>query len=176
MAAEDVRAFIADHLSVEHFAAYLADDAHYAVLVAEPVTGGAGGPALVGYTLLVLPLDPAEPPYADDVAVLVRQRPAAELSKCYVLPAYQGTGVAGALLEATIAAAESADVAGEPVAALWLGTNRANRRAQRSYARHGFTVAGTRRFRVGKALEEDVVMVRPLRGVAETTAPPAAAR
>ena len=61
-----------------------------------------------------------------------------------------------------------AEVAGRavedrPLAALWLGTNKANRRAQRSYSRQGFVVAGTRRFRVGESLEEDVVMVRDLR-------------
>ncbi|WP_371744655.1 GNAT family N-acetyltransferase [Georgenia sp. TF02-10] len=156
MPAADVAAFVADHLTTEHMAAYLADDARYLLHVAD-----AEG-ELVGYTLTVLPRAADEPPAAADVAAAVTARPAAELSKCYLLPPYQGTGLAAALVETAAAAAAATTVAGEPVAVLWLGTNRANRRAQRSYARQGFTVVGTRRFRVGGSLEEDVVMARPL--------------
>ncbi|WP_240646106.1 GNAT family N-acetyltransferase [Georgenia sp. SYP-B2076] len=163
MAPADVQAFIDTRLSERHFAAYVADDARYLVLVAE-----AAG-ELVGYTLLVLPREPGEPPYAPDVADAVGARPAAELSKCYVLPAYQGTGVAGVLLEATLDTARTLDVAGERLAVVWLGTNQGNRRAQRSYSRHGFTVVGTRRFRVGDSLEQDLVMARALH-VADPTA------
>lgn len=172
MSAEDVQAFIEAHLGAAHFGAYLADDARYRVLVA------AAGEALVGYTLLVLPRTAEEAPYADDVAALVPARPAAELSKCYVRPAFQGSGLAAALLGASASLAAGARIDGEPVAALWLGTNRANRRAQRSYSRQGFVTAGTRSFRVGSAVEEDLVMVRDLRApaVGETTPADASAR
>ncbi|WP_226909325.1 GNAT family N-acetyltransferase [Georgenia ruanii] len=158
MAEADVQAFIEAHLTAAHFAAYLADDARYLVLAAD-----AGPAGLVGYTLTVLPLAADEEPYAADVAAVVAARPAAELSKVYVRPAFQGSGVAGALLDATVAEVAGRAVEDRPVAALWLGTNKANRRAQRSYSRHGFVVAGMRRFRVGESLEEDVVMVRDLR-------------
>ena len=170
MSEEDIAAFVAAHLGPEHFAAYLADEQRYRVLVAD----GPAGP--VGYTLLVLPLTAQEPPYADDVAALVAARPAAELSKCYVLPAYQGSRVASALLDATTAQAAAHLVEDAPVATVWLGTNRANRRAQRRYARHGFVTLGTRRFRVGESLEEDVVMAVTLADVPQTTPPHLPAR
>jgi tRNA (guanine37-N1)-methyltransferase len=163
MSEQDVAAFIATHLGPEHFAAYLADPQRYRVLVAE----GPQGP--VGYTLLVLPLTVGEPPYAEDVASLVLDRPAAELSKCYVRTEFQGTGLAGVLLDATTAEAAAHLVDEEPVATVWLGTNKANRRAQRSYARHGFVTLGTRRFRVGDSLEEDVVMAVRLVDVPHAT-------
>lgn len=157
MGAADIQAFIDAHLTTAHFAAYLADGDRYRVLVA------ATDAALAGYTLLVLPREAAEPPYADDVAALVPARPAAELSKCYVRAAFQGSGLAAALLNASADLVAGCRVDGQPVAALWLGTNRANRRAQRSYGKQGFVTAGTRHFRVGDSVEEDLVMVRDLR-------------
>ena len=36
-----------------------------------------------------------------------------------------------------------------------------NERAQRFYAKHGFAVTGTKRFRLGGHWEQDYVMVRP---------------
>ena len=51
---------------------------------------------------------------------------------------------------------------GAGAAAVWLGVNRTNIRAQRFYRKHGFDVVGTRTFRLGSALEDDFVMVRPL--------------
>ena len=47
-------------------------------------------------------------------------------------------------------------------AALWLGVNRNNERAQRFYRKHGFAVTGTRRFLLGESYEDDFVMVRPV--------------
>jgi tRNA (guanine37-N1)-methyltransferase len=139
------------------------------VLVAD-----AGAAGLVGYTLTVLPLTADEAPDAEDVAAVVTARPAAELSKVYVRQAFQGSGVAGALLDATVAEAATRAVDDHRLAALWLGTNRANRRAQRSYSRRGFVVVGTRRFRVGESLEEDLVMVCDLRPAAGPDATPGA--
>jgi ribosomal protein S18 acetylase RimI-like enzyme len=43
---------------------------------------------------------------------------------------------------------------------IWLGVNQQNVRAQRFYAKHGFTVGGTKTFRVGRRVEDDFVMVR----------------
>ena len=45
---------------------------------------------------------------------------------------------------------------------LWLGVNQKNQRAQRFYAKQGLSVAGTKTFTVGAAVENDYVMVRPL--------------
>lgn len=144
---EDAAAFVAAHLSAPRFAAYLADPGRI-LLVDDP----GGGAPLAGYTMAVL-----GEPYAADVAEQIRIRPTAELSKCYVLPDHQGSGTARALLERTIAA-----VAEHGAAGMWLGTNGANARAQRFYAKAGFEQVGTRRFQVGARLEHDVVMERAL--------------
>jgi ribosomal protein S18 acetylase RimI-like enzyme len=90
-----------------------------------------------------------------DVGRALSLGPAVELSKMYVLPDHHGRGVSTALMGAALAAA--ADWAARCV---WLGVNQQNQRAQRFYAKHGFTVNGTRRFRLGAAVENDYVMVR----------------
>ena len=45
---------------------------------------------------------------------------------------------------------------------IWLGVNQQNRRAQRFYAKHSFTINGTKTFHLGSEVENDFVMVRPL--------------
>ncbi|MDY6999176.1 MAG: GNAT family N-acetyltransferase, partial [Actinomycetota bacterium] len=59
-------------------------------------------------------------------------------------------------------AAWASAAAGLGAVCVWLGVNQQNRRAQRFYAKHGFTVAGTKTFRLGEDIENDYVMVRPL--------------
>ena len=74
-----------------------------------------------------------------------------------MLPEHHGTGVATALMDLALA------TAGEwGVGRVWLGVNQANQRAQRFYARSGFTVSGTRTFQVGAGRENDFVMTRAL--------------
>lgn len=153
---DDIRAFVADHLSAACMARYATSPRHRLLLAAD-----AAGQA-VGYVLVVLPERADEPPYADDVAAVVTARPAAELSKCYIHPDYHGTGLAAGLTAAAVEAAAAARVEDRPPAVLWLGTNRRNARAQRFYRKLGFVRVGTRRFRVGGAVEEDVVMARTL--------------
>ncbi len=153
----DVAAFVAAHLSPERWAGYLADPVGYVVVVAE---AAARRPGLLGYVLVVLPSTADAEPVAADVAAAFAQRPAAELSKCYVVPGLQGTGLAGALLEAAHDRIAARTVEGHALAAVWLGTNRGNRRAQRFYRRHGYTAVGRRTFRVGDAPQEDLLMVR----------------
>lgn len=153
---EDIRAFVADHLSVDRMVHYVSS-ARHRVLLAEDAAG-----QVVGYVLVVLPERADEPPHADDVAAVVTARPAAELSKCYTHPDYHGSGLAAGLTGAAVDAAAAARVEDRPPAVLWLGTNRRNARAQRFYRKLGFARVGTRRFRVGGAVEEDVVMALPL--------------
>lgn len=150
-------AAVAEHvrtqLSPGRFAAWAAS-ADHVLLVAEGPGQGAdqvGEP--VGYALLVRGV----PDDADIVAV-VGGAPTVELSKIYVHPASQGTGVAGDLLRAALDAAPGL----VPDKAVWLGTNGQNARAQAFYRKHGFVVAGTRTFVVGGQAHDDVVMVRPL--------------
>jgi tRNA (guanine37-N1)-methyltransferase len=142
---EDHAAFIAAHLTPEHFAAYLADPTRD-LLVAD-----ADG-ELVGYTMLV-----AGEPYAAEVAAAVPLRPTVELSKCYVLPGRHGGGVAGALMAASLEAARGRDAAG-----VWLGVNGENLRAQAFYRRSGFEVVGERTFQVGDQRHHDLVLHQPL--------------
>ncbi|MFC4556113.1 GNAT family N-acetyltransferase [Georgenia faecalis] len=142
LGAEAIEAFVTEQLGADRFAASLADPERLVHVAEEELAPGLT--RLVGYTLVVLG---AAPPAGAPL-----EHPA-ELSKCYVLPEHQGSGVAGRLLAAATAAARE-----HGARTLWLGTNRANRRAQRFYARHGFVRAGSRRFTVGGEEQDDVVM------------------
>ena len=151
MTDDAIAAFIAEHLTAESFAGYLADPER-ALLIADD-----DGKA-VGYTMLVF-----GEPYAEDVRAVVPQRPAAELSKIYVLPEAAGTGLAGGLMEASVAIARN-----RGAAVLWLGTNQQNQRAQRFYAKSGFAHVGTRRFWVGDRWEDDDVFALTLTSDGDT--------
>ena len=104
----------------------------------------------VGYTMLVV----GEPTDADVVAALTA-RPTAELSKCYVMPGHHGAGVASALMTRTLDAARE-----RGAAAVWLGVNEENARAQGFYAKSGFATVGRKQFLVGDRWEDDFVMER----------------
>lgn len=131
---EDIASFIDANLSAERFAEYLADP-NRAVITA------ARGGRIIGYAMLIRD--------ATDGA--------AELSKIYVLAEHHGGEVSGALMELALATAE-----GWGARRVWLGVNQANQRAQRFYAKSGFTINGTRTFRVGSRTENDYLMVREL--------------
>jgi len=141
----DISAFIAANLSEQRFAEYRTDPERVVLTAAD-----AG--RIIGYAMLIRGVGD-DPAVADDV----RQRPAVELSKMYVLPDYHRTGAAAALIRSGIDRATDCGAQ-----TLWLGVNQHNQRAQRFYRKHGFEVTGTRRFRLGAALEDDFVMVRPL--------------
>jgi GNAT superfamily N-acetyltransferase len=141
---DDVAAFIAENLSRDRFADYLADPDR-AVLTA--LEDG----RILGYAMMIrgVPDDP-------DVGAAVTARPAVELSKMYVLPEFHGDTVSAGLMRAVLAHATTLGVA-----TVWLGVNQRNSRAQRFYAKHGFTVTGVKTFRLGGHVEQDYVMVRP---------------
>ena len=130
------------------FEAMLADSTRHRILVAQVDA------RLVGYTLTIVG-EGAIPPE------LVRpgkvEADAAYLSKCYVDAPWRGSGIADALVEAA-----ASDAAHRGHASLALGTNRANKKAQAFYKRHGFRRRSTRTFDVGGVLNHDVVMVRDL--------------
>ena len=107
---------------------------------------------MAGYAMLIRGV-----PDDDDVQRAVTVRPALELSKMYVLPDSHGAGVSAALMAAVLHSSAELDAA-----AVWLGVNQQNQRAQRFYTKHGFVVCGTKTFRLGAAIENDYVMVRPI--------------
>lgn len=143
----DIAAFIAENLSVNRFADYLAD--HDRVVLAARY-GSAG--RMLGYAMLINGVGGDA-----DVQRAVTIRPAVELSKMYVLPDGHGAGISTALM---VAALDEARHLG--AACVWLGVNQENQRAQRFYAKHGFRTSGTKTFRLGEGLENDYVMVRLL--------------
>ncbi|GAA1603817.1 GNAT family N-acetyltransferase [Actinoplanes couchii] len=141
----DIDEFIATHLSVERFACYLTDPGRILLTVAD-------GPEPVGYAMLV------RGPIADpDVAAVVDAATSIELSKFYLAAERHGSGAAGALMTATLAAAS-----GTGAATCWLGVNQQNARAARFYGRHGFEVVGVKRFLVGSEWHDDHIRQRAL--------------
>lgn len=143
--AKDIAAHIADHLSAERFADFVTDPNRIVLAAREDGR-------IVGYAMLIRGVgdDP-------DIAAAVRPRPAVELSKMYALPTHHSGGAAAALMRSGITWAADCGAA-----AVWLGVNRNNERAQRFYRKHGFEVTGHRRFRLGRGTEEDFVMVRAM--------------
>ncbi|HEY9263801.1 MAG TPA: GNAT family N-acetyltransferase [Mycobacterium sp.] len=141
---EDVAAFIAENLTPKRFGDYLADPDRVILTAVEDGR-------IVGYAMMIR----GEPADAD-VAGAVTVRPAVELSKLYVLRTAHGAGVSAALMSAVLDEAATLGAAG-----VWLGVNQQNTRAQRFYAKHGFTITGTKTFRLGTHIEADYVMVRP---------------
>src|SRR4029078_8558285 len=107
---------------------------------------------MIGYAMLIRGV-----PEDDDVQKAVTLRPAVEISKMYVLPDSHGAGGSAALMTDALNHAPHLDAK-----CVWLGVNQNNERAQRFYAKHGFTINGTKTFRLGSRIENDYVMVRPV--------------
>lgn len=141
---DDIAAFIAENLSAQRFADYLADPDRIVLIARDDGR-------LLGYVMLI-----RGAPVDADVARAVPPRPAIELSKMYVLPERHGAGAAAALMAEALTLAHDTGYR-----CVWLGVNQQNKRAQRFYAKHGFAVTGTKTFRLGTALEHDYVMVCP---------------
>jgi ribosomal protein S18 acetylase RimI-like enzyme len=137
--------FIDANLSPARFAEYLADPDRVVLTAHED-------DRIIGYAMLIRGIiDDADVQRAVDV------RPTVELSKMYVLPDGHGAGISATLMDSALKHAH--DMAAKSV---WLGVNQENQRAQRFYTKHGFTINGTKTFRVGEHIENDYVMVRRL--------------
>lgn len=145
VAAADVATFIEATLSRARFAEYLTDPGRIVL------TARSSG-RILGYAMLIrgVPDDP-------DVQSCVTVRPAVELSKIYVLPDGHGAGVSAALFAEALERARAEDAK-----CMWLGVNQQNQRAQRFYAKNGFTRVGTKSFQLGSHVEHDYVMMRSL--------------
>jgi ribosomal protein S18 acetylase RimI-like enzyme len=142
---ENVVAFIDENLSEDRFRDYLADPDRAVLPAREDAR-------IVGYVMLIRGV-----PDDEDVQRAVPMRPAIELSKMYVLPDSHGAGVSAALMSSALSRAKELDAK-----CVWLGVNQNNQRAQRFYTKHGFSVNGTKTFRIGTGIENDYVMVRPV--------------
>jgi GNAT superfamily N-acetyltransferase len=145
VSADNVAAFIDENLSEQRFRDYLVDPDRLVLAAREDLR-------MVGYAMLIRGV-----PDDDDVQRAVTLRPAIELSKMYVLPDSHGAGVSAAMMTAALMWASD-----QHAQAVWLGVNQKNRRAQRFYGKHGFAINGTKTFRLGEAIENDYVMVRPV--------------
>lgn len=152
--AADVAAYVDGHLGEAHLAADLAAADRVTLLAEEVAAAGVAadsveGAVLAGYAQLRVP-SPAP------AGVPAGER-AAELTRLYVAPAWQGRGVAAALLDAV-----QGEAARAGARALWLAAYQQNARAVAFYRRLGFAVAGTATFRMGHEVQDDWVMVRTL--------------
>ncbi len=136
-------AFIAENLTADSFADYLADPQRILLIARDD-------DRITGYAMLIhgVPNDP-------NVQQAVPLRPALEISKMYALPEVHGTGVSAALMTESLERG-----ARSGAACVWLGVNQNNERAQRFYTKFGFRVGGTKTFRLGDRIENDYVMVR----------------
>lgn len=143
--AQNITAFIDENLSKARFAEYLADPDRLVLIAREDGR-------MVGYAMLIRGV-----PDDEDVRRAVTLRPAVEISKLYVLPDSHGAGVSAALMTGAVKRAKELGAK-----CVWLGVNQMNQRAQRFYTKHGFSINGTKTFRLGADIENDYVMVRPL--------------
>jgi ribosomal protein S18 acetylase RimI-like enzyme len=141
----DIDAFVALNLSAAKFEEYLKDDNRILLIAASD-------DAPVGYSMLV-----SGPIGDSEVRAVVPGDGSIELSKFYLLEGNHGSGIAGELMRATLAAA-----AATGATSCWLGVNQKNVRAAKFYTKHGFEIIGTKRFLVGAQWHHDHVRLRPL--------------
>lgn len=123
------------------FDAWISDPACVATLAEHP-----DGAAPVGYTLLTPPDLPIETDARD-----------IELRRIYTLSLTNGTGLGHRLMAKAI---DDARAMGRR--RMLLGVLGINERARSFYEREGFALAGTRQFRVGDTVFDDVVYARDL--------------
>lgn len=136
----DILAHVARNSSAAAFGTYMAGGA-----IATLAEAGAGA-APLGYTLLTAPDLPVAPEPGD-----------IELKRIYALFPTHGTGLGAELMARAIDDAQSTGHN-----RLLLGVYGGNKRAQRFYEKHGFAVAGTRRFLVGATWHDDLIYARYL--------------
>jgi ribosomal protein S18 acetylase RimI-like enzyme len=137
---EAIADFIATQLSEARFDDYLADPLRDVLIVEAH-----GVP--VGYAMLV-----AGASRDEEVLAALTTHPSIELSKFYLLSGAHGTGAAATLMSACIEGSRE-----RGAAAVWLGVNQHNARANRFYEKHGFVNVGIKHFVVGGKREDDFV-------------------
>jgi ribosomal protein S18 acetylase RimI-like enzyme len=139
--ADDMREFLAATFTVDRQEAEIADPNR--VLFVALDDGGAA----VGYAMTRR---------GSRAAGVVGERPV-EVQRIYVDRSLHGRGIGDALMNSCVDQARdwNGDV-------LWLGVWQENPRAIAFYTRSGFVVVGVQDFMVGRDLQHDFVMARPL--------------
>ncbi|HVE79199.1 MAG TPA: GNAT family N-acetyltransferase [Gemmatimonadaceae bacterium] len=149
---EDMAAYLAATFSPERQAAEIADPAGIWLIAEGRANGAVPGTAvetsLAGYAHLIVG---AAPNGVTAPAPL-------EVRRFYVARAWHGRGVAGALMDAVVRAAGD-----RGAQTLWLAVWQHNPRAIAFYRKAGFVEAGTQSFRLGRDVQQDLVMTRPVR-------------
>jgi GNAT superfamily N-acetyltransferase len=131
---EDLDAFLAQFSRQAWLAEYR--DPSYAFRIAESEECAV---AFVKLGPLTVPVEPAGP--------------ALELRQIYVLRPWQGTGIAGELMDWTLGEARA-----RGTAELYLTVFTGNNRARAFYRRYGFADVGPYAFMVGSHADEDIIM------------------
>ena len=157
-APENIAAHIEQQLSAARFVEYIEDPVKQILVIRD----GADGP-IIGYSLLI-----HEVPTIDDVRAAVLAAPGGpeamsngavtEISKMYILPHHHAAHNAQKPAHALMTAAIHAAAAHSSYA--WLGVHSGNQRAQKFYAKMGFTRIGTKTFDMNGAIEHDFVLGR----------------
>lgn len=156
--ADAIKRFVEEELSEPAFKAYLADPGTF-ILLAEVAPGAPGQEETTwetaGYTLTHVG-DPGFLPPEENLVKAAGEN-CAYLSKCYLDPRLQGSGLAGAMIEVTHAYLQERF---PHLTKIGLGTNQANRRALKFYRHHGYRKCGRRTFLVGGIENQDLIAVR----------------
>lgn len=134
----DLETYLAQAYDLDRTRADLADPAKASWLV--EADGRAVGYATVG---------PCTLPHADVTPSC------GELKRIYVLKAWQGSGLAARLLDVTLRW-----LGRDGPRTIWLGVWSENIKAQRFYAKHGFTQVGSYDFHVGRQVDLEYIFRR----------------
>ena len=82
---------------------------------------------------------------------------AIEIERLYVAGDFQGYKIGKALMDACLEIAQN-----ETYSWIWLGVNIDNEKAIAFYKKYGFTVFGTKQFKLGDAVDDDYLMKKNL--------------
>ncbi len=137
--ADAIAIHIRDELNAGRFREHMAT-ARFLVVDGDPGE-------VVGYVMLCTEPPPISQPWVNPL----------EVRRIYVDAHAHGSGIAAALMHASL---EIARDAGHDW--VWLGTNEQNQRAIRFYEKFGFGIVGERTFVVAHSVESDHVMARPV--------------